>query len=106
LPILPFRWVASILQLYIAVEKCIDSCNIDVKKKTMQEWKKGQQFFRRGIAIGIAKRRSDRNVAASHRDCGRRATEFARENAMRMRSVAALSALHPVERMPRRIACF
>src|ERR1700691_3096523 len=32
--ILPFRWVASILQLETAVEKGIDSRDIDVKKKT------------------------------------------------------------------------
>jgi hypothetical protein len=37
LPILPFRWVASILQLEIAVEECIDSSIIDVKKKTTCE---------------------------------------------------------------------
>ncbi|MGB0065577.1 MAG: hypothetical protein WBP85_14110, partial [Terracidiphilus sp.] len=45
LPILPFRWVASILQLEIAVEECIESRFIDVKKKTLQEWKNRQQFF-------------------------------------------------------------
>jgi hypothetical protein len=33
-PILPFRWVASILQLETAVEECIESRDIDVKKKT------------------------------------------------------------------------
>jgi hypothetical protein len=32
--ILPFRWVASILQLETAVEECIESRDIDVKKKT------------------------------------------------------------------------
>jgi predicted outer membrane lipoprotein len=32
--ILPFRWVASILQLETAVEECIESRSIDVKKKT------------------------------------------------------------------------
>lgn len=37
LPILPFRWVASILQLETAVEKGIDSRDIDVKKKTTSE---------------------------------------------------------------------
>jgi hypothetical protein len=31
---------------YIAVEECIDSRIINVKKKTMKEWKNGQQFFR------------------------------------------------------------
>src|ERR1700686_1502295 len=44
-----FRWVASNLQLNIAVEECIDSCFNIVKKKTTQRWKKWQQFFR--IAI-------------------------------------------------------
>jgi hypothetical protein len=28
-----------------AVEECIDSCNISVKKKTNERWKKWQQFF-------------------------------------------------------------
>jgi hypothetical protein len=45
LPILPFRWFASTLQLLIAVDECIDSCFASVKKKTNEEWKKGQQFF-------------------------------------------------------------
>jgi hypothetical protein len=44
LPILPFRWFASMLQLLIAVDECIDSCFASVKKKTHGEWKKGQQF--------------------------------------------------------------
>jgi hypothetical protein len=44
-----FRWVASILQLQIAVEECIDSCCISVKKKTTRRWKKWQQFFLLGI---------------------------------------------------------
>ncbi|HTW60832.1 MAG TPA: hypothetical protein VMD55_03430 [Terracidiphilus sp.] len=30
---------------YIAVEECIESRGIDVKKKTSGEWKKEQQFF-------------------------------------------------------------
>jgi hypothetical protein len=34
LPILPFRWFASTLQLQIAVDACIDSCFASVKKKT------------------------------------------------------------------------
>jgi hypothetical protein len=29
----------------IAVEECIDSCSLSVKKKTMQRWKKLQQFL-------------------------------------------------------------
>jgi hypothetical protein len=68
LPILPFRWVASNLQLFIAVEKCIDSRSIDVKKKTQQEWKKRQQLFRCGIAREAKKRCVKQNVGASDRD--------------------------------------
>jgi hypothetical protein len=34
---------------YIAVEECIESRGIDVKKKTSGEWKNKQQFFRHGI---------------------------------------------------------
>jgi hypothetical protein len=30
---------------YIAVEECIESPSIDVKKKTTEEWKNKQQFF-------------------------------------------------------------
>jgi hypothetical protein len=45
LPILPYRWVASMLQRYIAVEECIDSSFASVKKKTNEWWKKEQQFF-------------------------------------------------------------
>jgi hypothetical protein len=41
-----FRWVASNLQNNIAVEECIDSSNISVKRKTNKRWKKWQQFFR------------------------------------------------------------
>jgi uncharacterized membrane protein YjjP (DUF1212 family) len=40
-----FRWVASNLQINIAVEECIDSCCNSVKKKTTYRWKKWQQFF-------------------------------------------------------------
>jgi len=36
---------------YIAVEECIESRSIDVKKKTTREWKKEQQFFRRGMEV-------------------------------------------------------
>ena len=45
-PILPFRWVASKLQVELQLGECIDSCNTSVKKKTNREWKKWQQFFR------------------------------------------------------------
>jgi hypothetical protein len=31
---------------YIAVEECIESRSIDVKKKTTEEWKNEQQFFK------------------------------------------------------------
>jgi hypothetical protein len=36
---------------YIAVEECIDSSGIDVKKKTKDKWKNDQQFFRHEIAV-------------------------------------------------------
>jgi hypothetical protein len=54
-PILPFRWFASICNSDIAVDECIDSCFNGVKKKTMQWWKNGQQFFRLHIENQIEK---------------------------------------------------
>ncbi len=45
LPILPFRWFASSSATFVAVEECIDSCVVSVKKKTTMRWKKWQQFF-------------------------------------------------------------
>jgi hypothetical protein len=44
---------------YIAVEECIESRSIDVKKKTSREWKKEQQFFSTrnwlDVRIGVSK---------------------------------------------------
>jgi hypothetical protein len=34
-----------------AVDECIDSCIISVKKKTNEEWKNGQQFL--GVALSV-----------------------------------------------------
>jgi hypothetical protein len=36
----------SSLQFSIAVEECIESRVASVKRKTHEQWKKGQQFFR------------------------------------------------------------
>ena len=51
LPILPFRWFASSSATFVAVEECIDSCDLSVKKKTTMEWKKWQQFFQTAVAL-------------------------------------------------------
>jgi hypothetical protein len=45
LPILPFRWFASSSATFVAVEECIDSCVVSVKKKTTMRWKKWQQYL-------------------------------------------------------------
>jgi len=45
LPILPFDGLHRSCNSYIAVEECIDSCFISVKKKTKHPWKKRQQFL-------------------------------------------------------------
>jgi hypothetical protein len=47
LPILPFRWVASIsCNKKLQLKRCIDLCCTSVKQKTMRWWKKEQQFLR------------------------------------------------------------
>src|ERR1700739_737658 len=51
LPILPFRWFASSSATIVAVEECIDSCVVSVKKKTTMRGKKWQKFFRDEIAL-------------------------------------------------------
>ena len=45
LPILPFSMGCIDPAITNAVEECIDSCCISVKKKTTHRWKKWQQFF-------------------------------------------------------------
>jgi hypothetical protein len=49
----PFSMVCIESATLIAVEECIDSCFIGVKKKTKQEWKKGQQFFRAEPSVDL-----------------------------------------------------
>jgi hypothetical protein len=42
---------------FIAVDECIDSSMLSVKKKKQYEWKKGQQFFRVASKIDSHARR-------------------------------------------------
>jgi hypothetical protein len=41
----PFSMSCIDAAIGIAVEECIDLCQTSVKKKTLGEWKKWQQFF-------------------------------------------------------------
>ena len=45
LPILPFRWFASSSATFVAVEECIDSCVLSVKKKTTMRVEKVATIF-------------------------------------------------------------
>jgi hypothetical protein len=52
LPILPFRWFASMSAIFkLQLNECIDSSHASVKKKTNEEWKNGQQFFRNASSV-------------------------------------------------------
>jgi hypothetical protein len=58
LPILPFRWFASMSAIVkLQLNECIDSCYASVKKKTYEEWKNGQQFFPQSIAHRFVNRK-------------------------------------------------
>jgi hypothetical protein len=58
LPILPFRWFASMSAIVkLQLNECIDSCYASVKKKTYEEWKNGQQFFSQSIAHRFVNRK-------------------------------------------------